>query len=106
MAFYNIYHYIQHHLSVKDFSDFSLSIGAARTSAYYAIAPFIGVGISLIVFSVIITISFIIASAVMILGTYLAVAEKHVHEHIHKHMEHEHRHNHSDEHHNHSHLFC
>jgi uncharacterized membrane protein len=80
-------------------------LGAARTSSYYAVAPFIGVGISFIVFSETLTTDFIIASAVMILGTYLAVVERHVHEHVHKFKEHEHRHNHGDGHHNHTHSF-
>ena len=79
------------------------SLGAARTSAYYAVAPFIGVGISFVVLSEAITISFLIASAFMILGTYFAIFEKHVHKHLHTSTEHDHRHNHSDEHHNHSH---
>lgn len=78
-------------------------LGAARTSAYYAVAPFIGVGISFLFFDEPITISFIIALIVMLIGTYFAVVEKHAHWHYHKFMEHEHRHNHTDGHHNHSH---
>jgi drug/metabolite transporter (DMT)-like permease len=90
-------------LSIYFYVTAQRELGAARTSAYYAVAPFIGVGISLIVFSETITGSFIAASAVMILGTYLAIAERHAHQHQHKYMEHEHRHNHSDGHHNHTH---
>lgn len=78
-------------------------LGAARTSAYYAVAPFIGVGISYIVFNEPVTIQFVIALAVMLAGTYFAVVEKHEHEHCHEALEHEHRHNHSDGHHNHMH---
>lgn len=78
-------------------------LGAARTSAYYAVAPFIGVGISFLVFDEPITISFIVASAIMIAGTYFTIFEKHEHHHTHVCMEHEHRHNHSDGHHNHIH---
>jgi drug/metabolite transporter (DMT)-like permease len=80
-------------------------LGAARTSAYYAVAPFIGVGISFIAFSDTITIYFLIASVVMIIGTYFAVVERHAHEHVHKLLEHEHKHNHSDGHHNHIHPY-
>lgn len=79
------------------------SLGAARTSAYYAVAPFIGVGISFIVFDEPITATFLIASIVMILGTYFTIFEKHGHKHLHAYIDHEHRHNHSDEHHNHTH---
>jgi drug/metabolite transporter (DMT)-like permease len=79
------------------------SLGAARTSAYYAIAPFIGVGISLFIFNEPITLSFLAASIVMILGAYFAIFEKHAHQHLHTFIEHEHRHNHSEGHHNHTH---
>ena len=47
-------------------------LGAAKTSAYYAIAPFIGVVLSLIMFFEIPTFSFIIALLIMIVGTYFA----------------------------------
>lgn len=78
-------------------------LGAARTSAYYAIAPFIGVGLSFVIFRQGITSSFVLALAVMILGTYFAAFEKHKHVHHHTQIEHEHRHNHTDGHHNHLH---
>lgn len=79
------------------------SLGAARTSAYYAVAPFIGVGISFIVFDEPITATFLIASIVMILGTYFTIFEKHGHKHLHAYIDHEHRHDHFDGHHNHTH---
>ena len=79
------------------------SLGAARTSAYYAFAPFIGVGLSFAVFREAPTTSFLIGLAVMIIGAYLAAFEKHEHEHAHAAAEHEHRHNHGDGHHNHQH---
>ncbi|KPU42239.1 EamA-like transporter family protein [Oxobacter pfennigii] len=80
-------------------------LGAARTSAYYAIAPFIGVGLSLVVYNQPITISFAAAFAIMILGSYFAAVEHHVHQHTHEVAEHEHRHSHTDGHHNHTHDF-
>ena len=76
-------------------------LGAARTSAYYAVAPFIGVGLSFIIFGVPLTVSFFIAFAVMVFGAYLAVSENHSHKHLHERLEHEHRHMHDDLHHNH-----
>lgn len=81
-------------------------LGAARTSTYYAVAPFIGVGISFIALSEPVTVSFVLAAIVMIIGTYFVVVEKHSHNHVHKYMEHEHRHNHSDGHHNHKHPYA
>jgi drug/metabolite transporter (DMT)-like permease len=78
-------------------------LGAARTSAYYAVAPFIGVGLSLILYKEPITANFVIAVILMLFGAYYAAVEKHNHKHMHETLEHEHRHNHDDFHHNHSH---
>lgn len=50
-------------------------LGAAKTSAYYAIAPFIGAAISFTVFFEIPTMTFIIALLIMIVGTYFASTE-------------------------------
>ena len=47
-------------------------LGAAKTSAYYAISPFIGVLLSFIIFAETPKISFIIALLIMIAGTYFA----------------------------------
>ena len=79
------------------------NLGAARTSAYYAFAPFIGVILSFVFFREALTISFIAALIVMAAGTYLAVSERHDHVHIHETIEHEHRHNYKDGHHSHQH---
>lgn len=48
------------------------TLGAAKTSAYYAVAPFIGVGLSLIIFRELPSLSFIVALLIMGAGTYLA----------------------------------
>lgn len=47
-------------------------LGAAKTSAYYAESPFIGLGLSFIMFHEISTFSFIIALLLMAVGTYYA----------------------------------
>jgi drug/metabolite transporter (DMT)-like permease len=47
-------------------------LGAAKTSAYYAIAPFIGAGLSFAIFMELPTISFVIAVLIMLAGTYYA----------------------------------
>lgn len=47
-------------------------LGAAKTSAYYAIAPFIGALLSLLIFQELPTSSFLLAVAIMIIGTYFA----------------------------------
>ncbi|MCA0386602.1 MAG: DMT family transporter [Firmicutes bacterium] len=78
-------------------------LGAARTSAFYAAAPFIGVIISWIILHEPITTTFIIALIIMLIGTYYAVSEDHKHSHKHSVETHDHKHNHHDGHHNHSH---
>ncbi|HBW14532.1 MAG TPA: EamA/RhaT family transporter [Proteiniclasticum sp.] len=50
-------------------------LGAAKTSAYYAVAPFIGASLSLIIFLELPSFTFIIAMVIMIIGTYFASAE-------------------------------
>jgi Permeases of the drug/metabolite transporter (DMT) superfamily len=47
-------------------------LGAARTSAYYAIAPFVGTALSFVVFRQSVTVSFVIALVIMIIGAYLS----------------------------------
>lgn len=79
------------------------NLGAARTSAYYAVAPFIGVLLSFFLFDEPITTAFILASSIMVAGTYFAIAEIHEHHHDHHDLAHDHRHNHFDAHHDHSH---
>lgn len=51
-------------------------LGAAKTSTYYAIAPFIGSFLSLIIFREIPTVSFIIALVIMVIGTYFASTDR------------------------------
>ena len=52
-------------------------LGAAKTSAYYAVSPFIGVGLSLIIFREIPTASFLVALTIMLLGMYFASTQPH-----------------------------
>lgn len=97
--------FVAYGLSIYFYIIAQRNLGAARTSAYYAFTPFIGVGLSLIIFREIPTVSFVAALIVMIIGAYLAAFEKHDHIHIHAEVEHEHRHSHDDEHHNHTHEY-
>lgn len=95
--------FIAYGLSIYFYIYAQRNLGATRTSAYYALAPFIGAGLSFLIFWELPTISYLIALSVMIIGVYFTAIEKHKHEHFHKYMEHEHRHNHNDGHHTHSH---
>lgn len=78
-------------------------LGAARTSAYYAVAPFIGVLISFLIFGTNLSSIFIVALVIMVFGTYFTVTENHGHAHVHEEMIHEHKHSHDDLHHEHQH---
>jgi len=80
------------------------SLGASRTSVFFALAPFVGVALSFMVFRELPALSFWIALAVMGIGAYLAASERHSHMHTHEALTHEHRHNHTDGHHNHVHV--
>ncbi|MCD6322057.1 MAG: EamA family transporter [Clostridiales bacterium] len=95
--------FIAYGLSIFFYVTAQRDLGAARTSIYYAAAPFVGVLASWIVLKESVSISFIVALVIMIIGTYLAVSEKHRHTHIHNPLEHDHRHSHNDGHHNHFH---
>ena len=77
-------------------------LGAARTSAYFSTAPFIGALLALALFSGSLTTRIVIAGLLMGWGVYLHLTEQHSHAHVHTEMEHEHSHTH-DEHHQHDH---
>lgn len=50
-------------------------LGAAKTSAYYAVSPFIGTALSLLIFRELPSKTFIPALIIMVFGTFLASAE-------------------------------
>jgi drug/metabolite transporter (DMT)-like permease len=77
-------------------------LGAARTGAYFSLAPFIGAVLAVLMLGEPITAKLLVAGGLMALGLWLHLAERHDHEHVHEAMEHEHRHVH-DEHHRHAH---
>lgn len=52
------------------------SLGAARTSAYYAIAPFIGTALSLVIFWQLPPATYFVALALMIVGAWLSASDK------------------------------
>ncbi|MDF2685725.1 MAG: permease of the drug/metabolite transporter superfamily [Clostridia bacterium] len=68
--------FVSYGLSIFFYVYAQRALGSAKTSAYYAIAPFIGVIFSFIIFREIPSIYFIIALFIMIIGTYFASTEK------------------------------
>ena len=77
-------------------------LGTARTSAYFSIAPFFGAALALLVLGEQSAPPFWIAAALMAVGVWLHVTERHEHEHVHEPVAHTHEHMH-DLHHQHSH---
>jgi hypothetical protein len=77
-------------------------LGTARTGAYFSVAPFFGAVLALALLGERPGGEFWIAGALMALGVWLHVSERHEHRHAHQAMEHEHEHVH-DAHHQHAH---
>lgn len=77
-------------------------LGTARTGAYFSLAPFIGAVLALVLLDEPLTVRLLLAGALMAVGLWLHLTERHDHDHTHEAMEHEHRHTH-DAHHQHAH---
>lgn len=77
-------------------------LGAARTGAYFSLAPFIGAALALVILHEPFTARLFASGLLMGLGLWLHLSEDHVHEHEHEGLEHEHSHVH-DAHHQHAH---
>jgi len=77
-------------------------LGTARTGAYFSVAPFVGALVSLLWLGDSVGPGFWAACALMALGVWLHLTERHEHEHTHEPLEHSHVH---DEHHQHEHEF-
>lgn len=79
------------------------SLGAARTSAFFGSAPFVGSALSFFIFQGSSNLLFFMSLPFMIAGAVLLLSEDHSHLHTHDEFEHEHIHKH-DEHHIHKHI--
>jgi drug/metabolite transporter (DMT)-like permease len=78
-------------------------LGAARTGAYFSLAPFVGAVIAVIMLGEPVSVQLVVAGCLMGFGLWMHLAEQHEHQHAHEAMEHEHRHWH-DAHHQHEHV--
>ncbi len=92
---------VSYGLSVVLFIISMRTLGAARTSAWFGIAPFAGAAISFLVFRNNPGVTFLISLPLMVLGAYLLFGEEHGHVHMHVHgaIAHEHLHNDAEHHH-------
>jgi hypothetical protein len=77
-------------------------LGAARTGAYFSLAPFVGAVLAVGLLAEPVTGGLLAAAALMGLGVWLHLTERHDHVHTHEALEHAHRHVH-DLHHRHDH---
>ena len=93
--------FVAYGLSITYYVKAQRMLGAARTSAFYAAAPFIGVVFSWLLLKEAITPAFAAALAIMSAGTYFVISERHQHSHEHDMEKHEHLHRHDDFHHQH-----
>ena len=77
-------------------------VGAARTGAYFSLAPFFGAVLAVMLFVDELSVQLAVAGVLMAAGVWLHLTERHAHEHDHPEEEHDHVHVH-DEHHQHVH---
>ena len=81
--------FVAYGLSINFYIKAQKDLGAAKTSAYYAISPFLGVIFGLFLPGEGLGLRFFIGLAIMILATVLLVRDtislQHTHEHIHRH---------------------
>ena len=104
--------FVAYGLSIHLYIMAQKDLGAAKTSAYYSIAPFLGVTFGMLILGERPAIQFYIALIVMIVSTYFMIKDtvelQHTHEHSHTHT-HEHSHGditHTHEHtHTHTHIY-
>jgi drug/metabolite transporter (DMT)-like permease len=81
-------------------------LGAARTGAYFSVAPFVGGLAGIMLFLEEVSPRFLAAAALMAWGVWLHLTERHEHDHAHEEVYHEHTHAHGP-HHQHPHdEFC
>lgn len=103
--------FLAYGLSINFYIMAQKDLGAAKTSAYYSIAPFLGVAFSMILLGERLRTQFYVALTIIIISTYFMIKDtielQHTHEHEHTHT-HEHRHDgfvHTHEHtHTHAHI--
>lgn len=102
--------FVAYGLSINFYIKAQKELGAAKTSAYYAIAPFLGVALSMLILGERPGLSFYLGLAIMAAATWLMIRDSislqhtHPHNHVHTHahchggVEHIHEHTHTHAH--------
>ena len=97
--------FVSYGLSINFYIMAQKNLGAAKTSAFYSVAPFLGVGFSFIILGERPTFQFYIALGIMIISTLLMIKDTlgneklyngyvHIHQHKHGRIVHTHEHRH------------
>ncbi len=68
--------FVAYGLSIYFYIYAQRDLGAAKTSTYYAVAPFVGAGLSLLIFRELPSVSYIVALLIMGVGTYFASTDE------------------------------
>jgi drug/metabolite transporter (DMT)-like permease len=79
------------------------ALGAARTGAFFAVAPFAGVVVAIVALGDSIPSLLLPAAGLMAIGVWVYISEHHEHQHEHEPVTHSHVHTHDDQHHEHEH---
>ena len=91
--------FVAYGLSINFYIMAQKDLGAAKTSAYYSVAPFLGVAFSMVLLKERPSLQFFVALLIMIFSTILMVKDtielQHTHEHRHGDLVHTHLHTHS-----------
>jgi len=67
--------FVAYGLSIFAYIRAQKCLGAAKTSAFYAVAPFIGAGLSFVLLKNTFTVSYFVALIIMIIGTFFVVSD-------------------------------
>ncbi|MBI5509131.1 MAG: EamA family transporter [Deltaproteobacteria bacterium] len=78
-------------------------MGAGRTGSVFAVAPFVGALVAILMGDKSFGIVMLVAAVLFVAGLVLHLTEKHRHEHAHDALNHDHAHTHDDGHHDHRH---
>lgn len=78
--------FVAYGLSIFTYIRAQRQLGAAKTSAYYAVAPFIGAFLSFVLIGEPLTLRYLAASGLMLVGTVFVVWDTIIKHHIHSHQ--------------------
>lgn len=93
--------FVAYGLSIFTYIRAQKTLGAAKTSAFYAVAPFIGAFLSFVLLKESLTAGYAVALLIMVIGTAFVIADTLINDHMHTHT---HRLTHTHDHSTHVHI--